>query len=211
MGVDRIRRREAVREPEFERRDRSCRSRLAGEPGYPLTQRRLPKCVRQQAGSYRLGLMPMRVNRPGVGGGSYQAARSGLGHCTRFASQASRGWPSPIGAGFQRLARSCWSQISTFGTLLLEPGFMRLPRSCRSRLAGEPGYPFNAAVPAEMRSPASRLLQIRVGANAGEPCQRQGWRLQVRVDANAGEPCRRRGWTSGSVRFTWRQASRPRP
>jgi hypothetical protein len=92
-------------------------------------------------------LMPRQVNR--ADDAVFDRAARGFGHNTLFARQASRGWPSPVGAGFQRLARPC-----------------------RSRFAGEPGYPFNAAVPVEKRSPASRLLQIRVDAKAGEPCWR---------------------------------------
>jgi hypothetical protein len=63
-----------------------------------------------------------------------------------------------LGVGFKRLPRSSWH------------GFKHLAKPCRSRLAGEPGYLVNAAVPAEMRSPASLFLQVWVGANGGEPC-----------------------------------------
>jgi hypothetical protein len=53
----------------------------------------------------------MRVNRPGVGGGSYQAARSGLGYGTRFARR------------LKRLSRFCWPWVQTFAPVLLEPNF----------------------------------------------------------------------------------------
>ena len=132
----------------------------------------------------------MRVNRPGVGGGSYQAARSGLGHGTLFARRLNRlarfYWPwvqtfAPVLLALvHAFAPVPWRWVQTF-TQYLGVGFKRLPRSswhgfkhlakpCRSRLAGEPGYLVNAAVPAEMRSPASLFLQVWVGANAGEPC-----------------------------------------
>ena len=77
---------------------------LLANPVIHSMQRCLAKCVRQQAGSYRWRLMPRQVNR--ADDAVFDRAARGFGHDNLFARQASRDWPSPVGAGFQRLARS---------------------------------------------------------------------------------------------------------
>jgi hypothetical protein len=115
---------------------RTCRSRLAGEPGLTLAAAVSDQCVRQQAGSYR-----------GSGGSGASMLCAGI-----FRGQA-RSY-----SGFSSAAALAWCagvrqpQHWRGAQECVNRGIGVVRRTCRSRLAGEPGLTLAAAASDPMRS-----------------------------------------------------------